>query len=140
MMIPDMLEATGILPRGLAHPAVFALGQAQQQKELEEEEAAAAAAGPGPRLFGPRRERGGGDNGGAFASLLATYGAVPVSAFAMHRLLANGDNVLLYPGGVREAFKRKGEAYQLFWPDKAEFVRLAAKVGGCGCLPVGWGC
>jgi hypothetical protein len=56
-----------------------------------------------------------------------------------HRLLANGENVLLYPGGAREAFKRKGEAYQLIWPEKAEFVRLAAKVrqgeGGQSCAP-----
>jgi len=28
---------------------------------------------------------------------------------------------------VREAYKRKGEDYKLFWPEKAEFVRMAAK-------------
>jgi len=31
------------------------------------------------------------------------------------------------PGGVREVFHRKGEAYQIFWPEKTDFVRLAAK-------------
>lgn len=37
--------------------------------------------------------------------------------------------MLLYPGGVREAFKRRGEAYRLFWPARAEFVRMAARAG-----------
>jgi tRNA(Leu) C34 or U34 (ribose-2'-O)-methylase TrmL len=37
--------------------------------------------------------------------------------------------VLLYPGGVREALHRKGEAYKLFWPDQPEFVRMAARFG-----------
>ena len=37
--------------------------------------------------------------------------------------------MLLYPGGVREAFKRRGESYRLFWPARAEFVRMAARAG-----------
>ncbi|KAI8467306.1 MAG: alpha/beta-hydrolase [Monoraphidium minutum] len=135
-MIPDMLEATGILPRGLAHPAVFAGPDAFRSAPPPDAAATAAApAGNTPfSLFGGGGGGGGGgegDGGGQanFASLLSTYGAVPVSAFAMHRLLANGDSVLLYPGGAREAFKRKGEAYQLIWPEKEEFVRMAAKFG-----------
>ncbi len=27
-----------------------------------------------------------------------------------------GEAVLLYPGGVREGFKRRNEKYELFWP------------------------
>ncbi|CAE7592891.1 URA2, partial [Symbiodinium sp. CCMP2456] len=34
---------------------------------------------------------------------------------------------LLFPGGAREVFKRKGEEYQLFWPPQPEFIRIAAK-------------
>ena len=30
-------------------------------------------------------------------------------------------------GGVREAYKQKGEDYELFWPVKPEFVRVAAR-------------
>jgi hypothetical protein len=30
---------------------------------------------------------------------------------------------------VREGFKRKNEKYQLFWPQRSEFVRMAAKFG-----------
>ncbi|GBF99661.1 acyltransferase chloroplastic [Raphidocelis subcapitata] len=127
-MIPDMLEATGILPRGLAHPIVFAgpdalRGEQEQPKQQQQQQQ------PWP-FGGASSRRDDGDGGGAgFGSLLSTYGAVPVSAFAMHRLLGNGESVLLYPGGAREAFKRKGEKYQLMWPQQAEFVRLAAKFG-----------
>lgn len=44
------------------------------------------------------------DSAGAaqFSSLLSTYGAVPVNGKNMHQLLANGEIVLLYPGGARE--------------------------------------
>ncbi|RZC60534.1 hypothetical protein C5167_022320 [Papaver somniferum] len=42
-------------------------------------------------------------------------GGVPVSANNFYRLLSKKSHVLLYPGGVREALHRKGEAYKLFW-------------------------
>jgi hypothetical protein len=47
----------------------------------------------------------------------AAFGAVPVSPRALFKLLKRGESTLLYPGGVREAFKstKKGEAYRLFW-------------------------
>jgi 1-acyl-sn-glycerol-3-phosphate acyltransferase len=43
-----------------------------------------------------------------------------------------GESTLLYPGGVREAFKstKRGEAYQLFWPEEegtSDFARVAAR-------------
>ena len=62
---------------------------------------------------------------GAFTA----FGAVPVSGRNFYRLLAAGECVLLFPGGVREAFKRKGESYRLFWPSKPEFVRMAIRHG-----------
>lgn len=68
-----------------------------------------------------------GDGRQAFADFMKEFGAVPVSARNMMKLLSNGESVLLFPGGVREAYRRKGEAYRLFWPDKSEFVRMAAK-------------
>ena len=30
---------------------------------------------------------------------------------------------------MREAYKGKGEEYQLFWPERAEFIRMAARFG-----------
>ena len=70
-------------------------------------------------------------DGGAGAGLsqFSRFGAVPVSGKNLYKLLAAGECVLLFPGGVREAFKRKGEKYALFWPSKPEFVRMAARHG-----------
>ncbi|XP_010502628.1 PREDICTED: acyltransferase-like protein At3g26840, chloroplastic isoform X2 [Camelina sativa] len=56
-------------------------------------------------------------------------GGVPVSNFSIYKLLREKAHVLLYPGGVREAFHRKGEEYKLFWPERSEFVRVASKFG-----------
>ena len=38
-----------------------------------------------------------------------------------------GEMVLLFPGGIREALHGPGEDYQLFWPSKMDFVRVAAR-------------
>ncbi len=35
--------------------------------------------------------------------------------------------MLLFPGGIREALHGPGEDYQLFWPSKTDFVRVAAR-------------
>ncbi|XP_074309170.1 phytyl ester synthase 2, chloroplastic-like isoform X1 [Silene latifolia] len=56
-------------------------------------------------------------------------GCVPVSGRNMYELLRSNSHVLLYPGGMREAFHRKGEEYKLFWPEETEFVRMAAATG-----------
>ena len=56
------------------------------------------------------------------------FGATPVSARTLYRSLNSGEAVLLFPGGAREVFKRKGEEYTLFWPDEPDFVRLACRV------------
>ncbi|OAY85761.1 Acyltransferase-like protein, chloroplastic [Ananas comosus] len=60
---------------------------------------------------------------------MSIYGALPVAPINMYRLFAREEFVLLYPGGAREALHRKGEEYKLFWPDRPEFVRMAAKFG-----------
>jgi hypothetical protein len=44
-----------------------------------------------------------------------TFGAVEVSGQNLYRLLRQKEAVLLFPGGVREAFKRKGEKYRCVW-------------------------
>ncbi|XP_018434984.1 phytyl ester synthase 2, chloroplastic-like [Raphanus sativus] len=56
-------------------------------------------------------------------------GAVPVSNFSIYKLLQSKSHALLYPGGIRESFHRKGEEYKLFWPEQQEFVRVASKFG-----------
>ncbi|KAK2977353.1 hypothetical protein RJ640_013332 [Escallonia rubra] len=56
-------------------------------------------------------------------------GALPVTASNFFKLPATNSYALLYPGGLRESFHHKGEEYKLFWPEKPEFVRMAAKFG-----------
>lgn len=62
------------------------------------------------------------------ASTFARFGAVPASGRALFRALSKGEPALLFPGGGREVFKRKGEDYQLFWPESPDVVRLAARL------------
>ena len=83
-----------------------------------------AGAGGGP--FGEGGAPGGGPGG---VGMFTTFGAVPVSGMNFYRLLDAGETVLLFPGGVREAFKRRNEEYKLFWPSKPEFVRMAVRHG-----------
>ncbi|CAL8462015.1 g1546 [Coccomyxa elongata] len=100
IMVEQIVREVGILPRGLAHPAIFA-----SSKEDSEED------------------------GASFKNFMSTFGAVPVGGRNFFRLLQNKEAVLLFPGGVREAYKGKGEEYRLFWSDRPEFVRMAARYG-----------
>ncbi|KAJ7973428.1 Acyltransferase-like protein chloroplastic-like [Quillaja saponaria] len=58
---------------------------------------------------------------------LKIFGAVPVTAGYLYKLLSTKSHILLYPGGAREALHDKGEEYKLFWPRQQEFVRMAAR-------------
>ncbi|XP_020227392.1 acyltransferase-like protein At3g26840, chloroplastic [Cajanus cajan] len=58
-----------------------------------------------------------------------SMGAVPVTPINLFKLFSSKSHVLLYPGGIREAFHKKGEEYKLFWPEQSEFVRMAARFG-----------
>lgn len=80
-----------------------------------------------PELFSPANGFVG--TGFSFFDYAVLFGAVPVSAKYMFKLLANKSHVLLYPGGAREALHRKGEEYKLHWPQQQEFVRMAARFG-----------
>jgi len=95
LVIAELVEKRGMIPRGLAHPIIFG---------------------------------GGGGGTGNFEQ----FGAVMVTPRNYYRLMATSQNALLFPGGVREVFHGRDEAYQLFWPDdsdqsKSDFVRTAAK-------------
>merc|ERR1719247_61394 len=108
IIITQFLQEKGVLLRGLAHPAVVAGAAPDRQAS---------------------RNRSGGAGDPTLWNRFASYGAVPVSPFAMYNLLSLGEAVLLFPGGAREACKGRGEEYQLFWPQDGEFVRMAAKFG-----------
>ena len=49
------------------------------------------------------------------ASTFTSFGSVPVGPTNLYRLLQANEMVLLFPGGAREALKRRGEKYQLIW-------------------------
>ena len=67
--------------------------------------------------------------------LLGRYGVVESNRENCERLLAERQCLLLFPGGAREAAKRKGEANRLFWRKRAGFARLALR-HRCTVVPV----
>jgi hypothetical protein len=128
-LVAEFLRERGAMVRGLAHPVVF--GGFGGGGGGEGGEGGGGDGGGGDR--GGSSSNGNGDGNGAspasFGAFLSTYGAVPVSPFNLHALLAAGETTLLFPGGAREAFKRRGEEYTLIWPERSEFVRMAARFG-----------
>ncbi|KAL7123111.1 hypothetical protein ACP275_01G085300 [Erythranthe tilingii] len=98
-LVEEFLSEKQIMVHGIAHPTLFS-----------------------PHVEGVNKEY-------SFFDNLRLYGALPVSAANFFKLFKTKSHVLLYPGGAREALHRKGEQYQLFWPDQPEFVRMAARFG-----------
>ena len=158
-IIEAFIKERGVLPRGLAHPVVaggggFGAGAAAAAGEPKKEadadaplempfglpappgalELAAQVRGLVDAVATSARDaaetnRAAAGGGGGGLSQFTAFGAVPVSGRNLYKLLAAGECVLLFPGGVREAFKRKDEKYALFWPSRPEFVRMAARHG-----------
>lgn len=56
------------------------------------------------------------------------YGNVKATKFSAYKLLKDGEDVLLFPGGAREVCKRKGEEYKLMWKEGVDFVRMASRL------------
>ena len=62
------------------------------------------------------------------AAMLRQVRGEPAGAKTLIAALKRGAKALVFPGGAREVFKRKGEAYALRWPsDSSALVRIAAK-------------
>lgn len=60
-------------------------------------------------------------------SFAQKFGFTKLSPRSFGASLAGGEYVLLYPGGAREALKRRGDdPYSLHWGESTEFVRFAA--------------
>lgn len=127
MLIEEVYWATGALVRGLSHPSNFRVSGTDAA-----DDARVTAGGGGDGVGGA--DAGGDDaGGGGFGNFNAKFGAVPVSARALVRLMSSGEAALLYPGGLREAFKStkpsSNEAYKLLWPPVGDgsFARVAAR-------------
>ena len=61
--------------------------------------------------------------------LVVLQGAVLGSRANCAALMRRGEHILVFPGGAREVFKHKGEAYRLIWKERYGFVRLAIEHG-----------
>ncbi|KAJ6918397.1 acyltransferase-like protein [Populus alba x Populus x berolinensis] len=98
-LVEAFLREKNIMVRGMAHPMVFTGGVELSSTEF------------------------------SITDWMKVMGAVPVTASNIYKLLSTNSHVLLYPGGVREAFHYRGEEYKLLWPKQQEFVRMAARFG-----------
>ena len=56
---------------------------------------------------------------------LVRFGAVEGTPENCAQLMRQGESILVFPGGSREVFKRKGEQYRLMWKERLGFARLA---------------
>ena len=64
-----------------------------------------------------------------YAAVAHAMGGVSGQAAIVERLMARGDDLLLYPGGTYESVKPPEARYQLQWKQRYGFVRLAASAG-----------
>ncbi|CAM9671076.1 unnamed protein product [Ascophyllum nodosum] len=127
VIIESLYNEKGILARGLTHPLVFTGNTTPRALDRTVDGVVERSNVRGGTAKAKAETTPTGANG--MQTFFAKFGAVPVSPRNMYRLFSRGDNVLLFPGGVKEAYHRKGEAYKVIWPEKAEFVRLAAEFG-----------
>lgn len=122
-LLVGKLYKNGLCVRGLAHPVIFqgSGGAPQSGSRLRK----SRQLGRVPGIEAPPTE---GNNGNFQGGLqFEEFGAVMVTPRNFYRLMQTGQNALLFPGGVREVFHGKDESYQLFWPEKVDFVRTAAR-------------
>ena len=61
--------------------------------------------------------------------LLTVAGCVTGTRENCRALMGAGRPVMVFPGGAREVFKRKGESYQLIWKERIGFAQLEAVYG-----------
>jgi 1-acyl-sn-glycerol-3-phosphate acyltransferase len=61
--------------------------------------------------------------------LLRLFGTVEGTPENCRALMSAEESILVFPGGAREVFKRKGEKYRLLWEGRTGFARLAIEYG-----------
>ncbi len=65
---------------------------------------------------------------------LESVGTVEGTRDNCSRLMQLGEQIMVYPGGGGEVFKRKGEQYQLRWKERLGFARMAIE-NRCPIIP-----
>jgi pimeloyl-ACP methyl ester carboxylesterase len=113
LIVREILNERGVLVKALVYPPLMGRGYGAGA----DPEAAAAQSPLYPLPYPPA----------GTAEVFEIYGAQPVSARALVTLLSKKEAVLIFPGGAREVFKRRGEEYKLFWPEVPDLMRIAAK-------------
>ncbi len=68
-------------------------------------------------------------NVSVWKNLMRDFGAVPGSRENCANLMKAGEHILVFPGGGRETFKRKGERNQLIWKQRTGFAHMAIEYG-----------
>ncbi|MEP1596035.1 MAG: lysophospholipid acyltransferase family protein, partial [Halieaceae bacterium] len=63
------------------------------------------------------------------ASYVMKRGATMGHPEVCKALMADGQDILVFPGGAHEAVKKASDMYQLQWKERYGFVRLAAEYG-----------
>lgn len=91
----QIFKRTGVLVRGLTHPS--AMGNTPAYSH-----AAKRPAGAVPLSRSGLAAGRGNRSDGTFGSFLTRWGAVPVGATNLFRLLRDGEAVMLFPGGASE--------------------------------------
>ena len=66
--------------------------------------------------------------------LAIKFGMVEGSREVCTELMQDKQYILVFPGGAREAFKNKGEAYQLKWEKRLGFIKMAIQ-NQCTIVP-----
>jgi len=134
LIIVEFLKQKETLVRGLAHP--FAFGKqnnanaesnsnsisTNSRTSTGNDDSYANDISNNDNSNNNVRRGGGGGQGDVFS----TFGAVEVSPMAIFQLMRINATVMLFPGGVNEAFHNRDGKYKLFWPEKTDFVRMAA--------------
>lgn len=62
-------------------------------------------------------------------ALVERFGVVDGTPENLRALMRAGESIVVFPGGAREVFKRRGEKYALLWGERAGFARLAIEFG-----------
>lgn len=65
------------------------------------------------------------DNIPYWRDLLKNHGVVAATPENCTQLMEHKEHILVFPGGAREALKRKGEEHRLFWKKRTGFARMA---------------
>lgn len=61
--------------------------------------------------------------------LVERFGVVDGTRENVRALMRAGESLIVFPGGGREVFKRRGEKYTLIWGHRTGFARLAIEFG-----------